>query len=47
MPQVVFPLDSSKKFEDQEKLGHNRWHPEIPPVSVPGAGARSRVSRLR
>ena len=32
MPEVIFPLDSSKKFEDQEKVGHNRWHPEIPPV---------------
>jgi formamidase len=30
MPEVVFPLDSSKKFTDQVKLGHNRWHPDIP-----------------
>ena len=30
MPQVVFPLDSSKKFTDQEIVGHNRWHPDIP-----------------
>ena len=30
MPDVVFPLDSSKKFTDQEHLGHNRWHPDIP-----------------
>jgi formamidase len=30
MPEVVFPLDSAKKFTDQEKLGHNRWHPDIP-----------------
>ena len=29
MPDVVFPLDSSKKFTDQ-KFGHNRWHPDIP-----------------
>ena len=34
MPRVIFPLDSSKKFEDQAKLGHNRWHPEIPPVAT-------------
>src|SRR3954462_5515719 len=30
MPDVVFPLDSSRKFTDQELLGHNRWHPDIP-----------------
>ena len=32
VPKNLFPLDSARKFEDQEKLGHNRWHPEIPPV---------------
>jgi formamidase len=30
MPDVVFPLDSTKKFTDQKYLGHNRWHPDIP-----------------
>src|SRR5215468_11581956 len=30
MPQVVFPLDSNKKFTDQAIVGHNRWHPDIP-----------------
>src|SRR5215207_1270430 len=30
MPEVVFPLDSSKKFTDQAIVGHNRWHPDIP-----------------
>ncbi|QRP47859.1 formamidase [Amycolatopsis sp. FDAARGOS 1241] len=30
MPQVVFSLDSSKKFSDQEIVGHNRWHGDIP-----------------
>ena len=35
MPQNVFPLDSAKPFTEQKILGHNRWHPEIPPaVSV-------------
>ena len=28
--QVVFPLDSTKKFTDQKNVGHNRWHPDIP-----------------
>ncbi|NMH98445.1 acetamidase/formamidase family protein, partial [Pseudonocardia acidicola] len=30
MPQVVFPLDNTKKFTDQKIVGHNRWHPDIP-----------------
>ena len=30
MPEVVFPLDSNKKFTDQRYVGHNRWHPDIP-----------------
>ncbi|ANH39360.1 Acetamidase [Nocardioides dokdonensis FR1436] len=30
MPELVFPLDSTKRFTDQELLGHNRWHPDIP-----------------
>jgi len=30
VPEVVFPLDSSKKFTDQAIVGHNRWHPDIP-----------------
>lgn len=32
MPELLFPLDSTKAFTDQEKLGHNRWHPDIPPA---------------
>ncbi|ALE75507.1 Formamidase [Pseudonocardia sp. Ae168_Ps1] len=30
MPEVVFPLDSRKKFTDQQIVGHNRWHPDVP-----------------
>lgn len=30
MPEVIFPLDSDKPFTDQQLLGHNRWHPDIP-----------------
>ncbi len=30
MPEVVFPLDSSKSFTEQQIVGHNRWHPDIP-----------------
>ena len=30
MPEVVFPLDSNKRFTEQQLVGHNRWHPDIP-----------------
>jgi formamidase len=30
MPELVFPLDSLKRFIEQEFIGHNRWHPDIP-----------------
>ncbi len=30
MPELLFPLDSSKPFTEQEILGHNRYHPDIP-----------------
>ena len=43
MPEVIFPLDSAKKFEDQVKVGHNRWHPEIPPVATVKPGDSFRV----
>ncbi|NED66844.1 hypothetical protein G3I15_38540, partial [Streptomyces sp. SID10244] len=32
MPELLFPLDSSKSFTDQQIVGHNRWHPDIPPA---------------
>lgn len=32
MPELLFPLDSSKKFNEQRIIGHNRWHPDIPPA---------------
>ncbi|MFJ6003818.1 formamidase [Arthrobacter sp. NPDC092385] len=43
MPAKIFALDSSKKFEDQEKIGHNRWHPDIPPVATVKPGDSFRV----
>jgi formamidase len=30
MPETLYPLDSTKKFTDQQIVGHNRWHPDIP-----------------
>lgn len=32
MPTNLFPLDSNKPFTEQQQCGHNRWHPDIPPV---------------
>ena len=43
MPELVFPLDSSKKFTDQKYVGHNRWHPEIPPAVTVKPGDSFRV----
>jgi formamidase len=43
MPEQLFPLDSRQKFEDQAKVGHNRWHPEIPPVATVKPGSSFRV----
>lgn len=43
MPELVFPLDSSKKFVDQKILGHNRWHYAIPPAVTVKPGDTFRV----
>lgn len=43
MPTNLFPLDSDKSFKDQEKLGHNRWHPDIPPVETVQPGDTFRI----
>ncbi|MET8158677.1 formamidase [Sphaerisporangium sp. NPDC005289] len=43
MPELIFPLDSDKRFTDQAKIGHNRWHPEIPPVAWVKPGDAFRV----
>ena len=43
MPELIFPLDSSRPFEDQQLVGHNRWHPEIPPVATVRPGDTFRV----
>ncbi|MEU6205230.1 formamidase [Micromonospora musae] len=43
MPEVIFSLDSTKRFTEQEKIGHNRWHPDIPPVATVKPGSAFRV----
>src|SRR4028118_1856662 len=32
MPQVLFKVDLTKPMSEQELVGHNRWHPDIPAV---------------
>jgi formamidase len=43
VPELLFPLDSTKSFTEQEIVGHNRWHPDIPAaVTVkPGTSFRA------
>ncbi|SKG38480.1 Probable acetamidase/formamidase [Mycobacteroides abscessus subsp. bolletii] len=43
MLEVLFPLDSNKKFTEQQIIGHNRWHPDIPPAAVVKPGTSFRV----
>lgn len=43
MPQNLFPLDSTKTFPEQENVGHNRWHPDIPPVHTVQPGDSFRI----
>ncbi|MCW3844385.1 acetamidase/formamidase family protein [Micromonospora yasonensis] len=43
MPDLLFALDSTRRFTDQEKVGHNRWHPDIPPVATVRPGQSFRV----
>lgn len=32
MPKVLFHVDLNKPMAEQEVVGHNRWHPDIPAV---------------
>jgi formamidase len=43
MPDVIFPVDQSKPFREQELVGHNRWHPDIPAVATVKSGDTFRV----
>ena len=43
MPEHVFTLDPDTTFDQQAVLGHNRWHPEIPPVATLGLGQSYRI----
>ncbi len=43
MPDLVFELDPERRFDDQRVPGHNRWHPEIPPVAMLRPGQTARI----
>lgn len=40
---TIFPLDPDRPFQRQDMLGHNRWHPEIPPVATVRPGETFRI----
>jgi formamidase len=40
---VVFSVDQSKSMRDQAVPGHNRWHPDVPPVATVRPGTEFRV----
>ncbi|WP_115686089.1 formamidase [Corynebacterium senegalense] len=43
MADHTYTLDSSRPFDQQDVLGHNRWHPEIPAIInvTPGETVRA------
>jgi formamidase len=43
MPEVIFHVDQSKSFYDQETRCHNRWHPDVPPVATVKPGTEFRL----
>jgi len=42
-PKVVFEVDLTKPWPEQPVPGHNRWHPDIPPVASVKPGEVFRV----
>jgi formamidase len=43
MPQVLFKVDLTKPMSEQELVGHNRWHPDIPAVVSVNPGEVFRI----
>ncbi len=43
MPQTIFPINLKKPMSEQALVGHNRWHPDIPPVASVNPGAVFRI----
>lgn len=43
MPDVKFSVDQSRAFSEQDVLGHNRWHPDVPAAVTVRPGEDFRV----
>ncbi|MFP4133362.1 MAG: formamidase [Halothece sp.] len=43
MPETLFKVDLTKPMREQEMPGHNRWHPDIPPVAAVKPGDVFRI----
>jgi formamidase len=43
MPEVLFSVDQSRSFYDQDVPPHNRWHPDVPPVATVRPGSEFRL----
>ncbi|MGZ3601891.1 MAG: formamidase, partial [Ktedonobacterales bacterium] len=43
---TLFKVDVKKRMADQEVPGHNRWHPDIPPVATVDPGTTFRMECL-
>ena len=43
MPETLFKVDLTKPMRDQQMPGHNRWHPDIPPVASVKPGSVFRI----
>lgn len=41
--ETLFKVDLSKPWSQQQVLGHNRWHPDIPPVATVNPGTTFRM----
>jgi formamidase len=43
MPKTIFPINLKKPMSEQELVGHNRWHPDIPSVVSVSPGDSFRI----
>jgi formamidase len=46
MPETLFKVDLDKKMDEQDLVGHNRWHPDIPSVVAVEPGTTFRIECL-
>ena len=47
MPKTIFPINLKKPMAEQELVGHNRWHPDIPSPWCRSIPAMSSASSAR